>query len=136
MYPVFLILIGLILGGAFGVVLMAMLIVGKERHPPSPVPLRNFVEKYVEHNTVIRLYREEIKNESGVRKRYLYPLETVMDWQISFAPGDEDYFKTHPDVKKSAYRNAPVLKIIGGTEGFHTLDEIALVLDIQEEQKC
>lgn len=133
MYPVFLILIGLILGGVIGVVLMAMLIVGKEKHPPSPVPLWQFVEKYVGHNSVVRLYREEIKIENGLRKRYLYPLETVMDWQISYVPGDEDYFRAHPDVKKSAYRNAPVLKIIGGTEGFHTLDEIALVLDIQSE---
>lgn len=136
MYPVILILVGLMLGGALGVAIMAIVIVGKEERPPSPVSLCEFVEKYVGHNSVVRLYREEIKTENGLRKRYLYPLETVMDWQITYAPGDEDYFRVHPDVKKSVYRNAPVLKIIGGTEGFHTLDEIALVLDIKEVQKC
>lgn len=135
MYPGILILVGLILGGTLGVAIMAIMTVGKEEHPPASIPLWQFVEKYVGHNSVVRLYREEIKIENGLRKRYLYPLETVMDWQISYASGDEDYFRAHPDVKKSAYRNAPVLKIIGGTEGFHTLDEIALVLDIKEVQK-
>ena len=75
------------------------------------------------------------KDEEGFRQHYLYPLEQVMDWQITANKDDEPYFKTHPDVHKSKYINAPVVKVIGGRYEINSIDKIALVLGVKEAEE-
>lgn len=133
-------IVGLFIGGALIFCVMAIVIVGKDDkvQPPqvNPIPLWEFTEKYITHNTLITLYREEYKkDEEGFRQHYLYPLEQVMDWQITANKDDEPYFKAHPDVHKSKYINAPVVKVIGGRYEINSIDKIALVLGVKEAEE-
>lgn len=75
------------------------------------------------------------KDEEGFQQHYLYPLEQVMDWQITANKDDEPYFKAHPDVHKSKYINAPVVKVIGGRYEINSIDKIALVLGVKEAEE-
>lgn len=108
-------IIGLFIGGAIILCTMSIVIVGKSgdtyKTEEKPLPLWQFVEKYVAHNTLITLYREEYKND------------------------DEPYFKAHPDVHKSKYINAPVVKVIGGRYEINSIDKIALVLGVKEAEE-
>ena len=45
------------------------------------------------------------------------------------------YFKAHPDVHKSKYINAPVVKVIGGRYEINSIDKIALVLGVKEAEE-
>ena len=133
-------IIGLFIGGAIILCTMSIVIVGKTgdtyKTEEKPLSLWQFVEKYVAHNTLITLYREEYKNDDeGFRQHYLYPLEQVMDWQITTNKDDEPYFKAHPDVHKSKYINAPVVKVIGGRYEINSIDKIALVLGVKEAEE-
>lgn len=133
-------IVGLFIGGTLIFCVMAIVIVGKDDkvQPPqvNPIPLWEFTEKYIAHNTLITLYREEYKkDEEGFRQHYLYPLEQVMDWQITANKDDEPYFKAHPDVHKSKYINAPVVKVIGGRYEINSIDKIALVLGVKEAEE-
>ena len=132
-------IIGLFIGGTIILCTMSIVIVGKTgdtyKAEEKPLPLWQFVEKYVAHNTLITLYREEYKNDESVRQHYLHPLEQVMDWQITANKGVEPYFKAHPDVHKSKYINAPVVKVIGDRDEINSIDKIALVLGVKEAEE-
>ena len=126
-------LLYLLLGSFITLAIMAIATVGKQSELPlHPLTLREFVEKYVGHNTIVYLYREEHKMTDGVLTRYRYKVGVFMDWQISYNKDDEYYFITHPDVKKCKYINAPVIQIIGKESA--EVDEVAIVIDIKEAE--
>lgn len=89
--------------------------------------LKDFVEHYVAHNTVVTLYKE--KKLEGSFKEYK-KIWKGMDWQIVYGPGDEDYFKAHPDVEKCSFVDKKVIKILGGFEdAINTVDSINLCVE-------
>lgn len=111
--------------------------------------LNEFCEKFVAHNTVVCLVQEKIKKTEDVKQHEYSKLWQGMDWQIVCGPGDEDYFKAHPDVEKCPFKNFEVVKVIGNifNEFPETADNITLVIglsykgyhgsfDYSENDKC
>ena len=89
--------------------------------------LKDFVEHYVAHNNVVTLYEE---NKFERRFSEYKKIWTGMDWQIVCGPGDEDYFKAHPDVEKCPFVNRKVIKVLGAIEGeINTFDSINLCVE-------
>lgn len=73
--------------------------------------VRDFTEQFVAHNSVVYIYTNTHKIEDGVRFTEWKLLWKGMDWQISYSPYDEDYFKIHPEVKKCPFNNRKVLVV-------------------------
>lgn len=100
------------------------------------IPLWQFIERFVSHNTTVYIYKERFYNdEEGVRQHELTLLEKVMDWQCSNNPADNDYFDAHPDVKRSKYINNNVVKTLNCFEEtlHERLDAVAIVIDVEEK---
>ncbi len=97
------------------------------------IKLCDFVERFVGHNSTVYLYKEhyEIENKSRVRHDEL--LWRGMDWQISFAYNDSDYFKVHPEVQPCPYRNAIVEKIVTPHSIVHAISDVGIVIRESEE---
>lgn len=92
--------------------------------------LKDFVEHYVAHNTVVTLYEEKKLAPCFSDYRKIW---TGMDWQIVCGPGDEDYFKAHPDVEKCPFVNRKVIKVLGAIEGeINTFDSINFCVEDKE----
>lgn len=94
--------------------------------------LYEFCEKFVAHNTYVCLVQETIKkDEEGVKRHEYNKIWQGMDWQIVQGVGDEDYFKSHPDVEKCPFKNYNVSKIIGNIfNAFPEMaDNITIVID-------
>lgn len=89
--------------------------------------LKNFVEHYVAHNSVVTLYEEKRLEPSFKEYKKIW---TGMDWQIACGPGDEDYFKAHPDVERCPFVSRKVIKVLGGFEDeINTVDSINLCVE-------
>lgn len=77
----------------------------------EPVALEDFVERFIGHNTPISLADSngdvEI-NEGETQHKIVWE---GMDWQISYGPGDEEYFEKHPEVEKCPYSKCNVVKL-------------------------
>lgn len=128
-------LLYLLIGSFITLAIMAIVTIGKQNELPSfprHLTLREFVEKFVGHNTIVYLYREEYKVTDGVVTRYRYKVGVFMDWQISYSKDDESYFIAHPEVEKCKYINAPVAKIIGKENA--EVDEVAIVIYAKEAE--
>ena len=100
------------------------------------IPLWQFIERFVGHNTTVYIYKERFYNdEEGVRQHELILLEKVMDWQCSNNPADDGYFDAHPDVKRSKYINNNVVKTLNCFEEtlHERLDAVAIVIDVDDE---
>ena len=96
--------------------------------------LNEFCEKFVAHNTVVCLVQETIKkNEEGCLQQEYNEVWRGMDWQIVQGPGDESYFKAHPDVEKCPFKNFEVIKVIGNifNEFPETPDNITIVIGLR-----
>ena len=111
--------------------------------------LNEFCEKFVAHNTVVCLVQEKIKTTEDVKQHEYNKMWQGMDWQVVQGPGDEDYFKAHPDVEKCPFKNFEVIKVIGNifNEFPETADNITIVIglsykdyygsfDYSENDKC
>lgn len=89
--------------------------------------LKDFVEHYVAHNSVVTLYEEKRLKPSFREYKRIW---TGMDWQIVCSPGDENYFKAHPDVEKCPFIDRKVIKVLGGFEGeINTVDKINFCME-------
>ena len=100
------------------------------------IPLWQFIERFVGHNTTVYIYKETFYNDDeGVRQHELTLLEKVMDWQCSNNPADDDYFDAHPDVKRSKYINNNVVKTLNCFEEtlHERIDAVAIVIDVEEK---
>lgn len=98
------------------------------------VPLWEFCERFVKHNTLIYLYSEKLLGDGNRYHTELTPLEKVMDWQIAPDYPESEYFRVHPDVLPSKYTYSNVSAVINGFENpFHNvLDCIALIVEVEE----
>lgn len=100
------------------------------------IPLWQFIERFVGHNTTIYLYKENFtRDEEGVLHLDSYTLlEKVMDWQCFESPYEDEYFKNHPDVKRSKYINNNVIKTLNCFEEtlHERIDAVAIVIDTEE----
>lgn len=86
--------------------------------------LKDFVEHYIAHNTIVNLYKE--KRLKGGFRAYK-KIWMGMDWQIVCGPDDENYFKAHPNVEKCPFVDRKVIKVLGGFENeINTVDNINL----------
>lgn len=94
--------------------------------------LNEFCEKFVAHNTVVCLVQEKIKMTEDVKQHEYNKIWQGMDWQIVHGPGDEDYFKAHPDVEKCPFKNFEVVKVIGNIFNAFpdTADNITIVIGL------
>ena len=100
------------------------------------IPLWQFIERFVGHNTTVYIYKENfIKDENGIRQHELTLLEKVMDWQCFDSPYEDDYFKSHPDVKRSKYINNNVIKTLNCFEEtlHERIDAVAVIIDVDGE---
>lgn len=96
--------------------------------------LKDFVEHYVAHNSVVTLYEEKRVKFPGVGSFSDYKkIWSGMDWQIVCGPGDERYFEAHPDVEKCPFVDRKVIKVLGAIEGeINTFDSINLCVEDKE----
>lgn len=96
--------------------------------------LKEFVEKFVSHNDVVYLYD---------KYKVPYPEDNIvmvwrwdllwegMEWQISYSLDDEEYFKTHPTVKKCPFVDNEVVSICPPIDGFKDCtDEVGIVIEV------
>ena len=91
--------------------------------------LRNFVESFIAHNTVVNLYVGK-KTERWIEREKIW---VGMDWQIVQGPGDEDYFKAHPDVEKCPYADNNVVQVLGAFEDeINTIDNVNLMICVED----
>lgn len=94
--------------------------------------LKDFIEHYVAHNTVVTLWEETLV-QGGKDEPYYHKYEKLwkgMDWQIVYGPDDENYFKAHPDVEKCPFADRKVIKVLGGFEDeINTVDSINLCVE-------
>lgn len=96
------------------------------------IPLWEFCERFVAHNTTVYLYEEEVYlDEEGDVQQRIYPIEEVMDWQIALDYEESSYFRCHPEVRKSKYSHYNVVKAINSFEDpCHVrIDCVALVVE-------
>lgn len=96
----------------------------------TKITLEQFMERFVAHNTVVQLFTDEIiKEDNGIKGHSYTKIWQGMDWQIGVYGDDKMYFEAHPEVEECPYSKNNVVKVIGCTDGFHTVDEIAIVID-------
>ena len=94
------------------------------------VKLVDFTERFIAHNTCVKLFTEKIiVNEQGQKTFEYTPIWQGMDWQITEGYADSDYFKYHKDVFPCPYSENNVVKVtsVGISGGF--ADEVSLVVE-------
>lgn len=96
------------------------------------VKLVDFVERFIPHNTCVRLFKHtRVKNEQGLMVNQFYLLWRGMDWQITEGYVNSDYFKYHQDVLPCPYGEHNVIGITSaGIIGGFT-DEASLIIEVQ-----
>lgn len=92
------------------------------------VNLGDFVERFVAHNTFITLYTTG-KTTSG--KHIWHKVWYGMDWQIAPDYPESEYYRAHPDVLPCPYTKNNVVAVRGAFEGWHTVDNIALEIEME-----
>ena len=94
------------------------------------VNLDDFVERFVAHNTCITLYTMETTSEGHVWNA----VWRGMDWQIAPDYPESGYYYAHPDVLPCPYAKNNVVAVRGAFEGWHTVDNIALEIEMEVEK--
>ena len=91
----------------------------------------DFVERFVAHNTVIKLYTEHcFKNEEGVGVHDYVQIWKGMDWQITEGYINSDYFKAHTDVLPCPYSESNVVKTKNIGYVASISDEVSLIIEV------
>ena len=93
------------------------------------IKLKDFVERFVPHNTYVKLFNHKIeKNEHGQLENTYELLWKGMDWQIAEDYSRSVYFQIHADVKPCPYADCNVISITSaGLSGDFT-DEASLII--------
>lgn len=92
------------------------------------IKLCDFVERFVGHNSTVYLYKEYFELKDKIRVRHDELLWRGMDWQISFAYDDSDYFKVHPEVLPCPYRDAIVEKVVTPQSVISAIGDVGIVI--------
>ena len=95
------------------------------------VRLVDFVERFVAHNTSVKLFVERReKNEEGIMVSCYELLWGGMDWQITEGYADSDYFRVHPEVLPCPYGENNVVKITSVGISGNFADDASLIIEI------
>lgn len=95
------------------------------------VKVVDFVERFIAHNTLVKLFTE--KRIDDGKNRFEYTLVWKgMDWQITEGYADSDYFKVHPDVEPCPFSEANVVKITSVGIIGEFADDASLVVEVEE----
>ena len=73
--------------------------------------LKDFVKKYIDHNTLVKIYIE--------RELFYEPVWTGMAWQIS----DDEFLPVHNDAEHCPYRNYTNYQLCGDDGMFIVIKE-------------
>lgn len=97
------------------------------------ITLKNFLEKFVGHNSEIILFDEEkdlqYREEARKNKEKFYKLEFLwqgMDWQATDT--EHEYFKIHTDVAPCPYINSRVARVF--TYDTDTVPILGIEIDV------
>lgn len=95
------------------------------------VRLADFVERFVPHNRLIRLYKQvRLKGEG--KWEFEYPLLWQgMDWQVTEGYADSDYFKCHPTVEPCPYSEKNVISVTSVGISGEFADEVSFVIEVE-----
>lgn len=95
------------------------------------VRLVDFTERFITHNTRVRLYtHKRVKDEQGLMVNQYDLVWKGMDWQITEGCVNSAYFRVHPDVLPCPYGEANVVGLISaGISGDFT-DDASLVIEV------
>lgn len=93
------------------------------------VKLVDFIERFVAHNTCVKLFTEErVVNEQGGGNEFLYSLIWCgQDWKIRHT--NSDYFKNHKEVLPCPYSEYNVVKVTSVGINGQFADEVSLVVE-------
>lgn len=93
------------------------------------IQLSDFVERFVAHNTCVKLYKQVRLENEGKWKFVL--LWRGMDWQITEGYNESDYFKYHPDVEPCPFskNNVVVITSVGLSGEF--ADEASIIIEVE-----
>lgn len=96
------------------------------------VKLVDFTERFIAHNTEVRLYtHKRIKGEQGLMANQFDLVWRGMDWQITEGYANSDYFRFHPGVLPCPYSEANVVAITSaGISGDFT-DDVSLIVEVE-----
>ena len=95
------------------------------------VRLVDFTERFIAHNTEVRLYtHKRVKDEQGLMVNQFDLVWRGMSWQITEGYANSDYFRVHPDVLPCPYGEANVVGLTSaGISGDFT-DDASLVIEV------
>jgi hypothetical protein len=97
------------------------------------VRLVDFIERFVTHNTIVRLFKHtRIKDEQGMLVNRYDLLWTGMDWQITEGYADSSYFKMHKDVEPCPYGEFNVIAITSADISGDCTCEASLIIEVDE----
>lgn len=95
------------------------------------VRLTDFVERFVAHNSCVKLYKQ-IRLENDEKWCFDYKLLwRGMDWQITEGYSCSDYFKYHPDVEPCPFGENNVVAITSVGISGEFADEVSIVIEVE-----
>jgi hypothetical protein len=95
------------------------------------VRLADFVERFVPHNRLIRLYKRVRLKDDGKWELEYFLLWRGMDWQVTEGYADSDYFKHHQDVEPCPYSEHNVVSVTSVGISGEFADEVSLVIEVE-----
>ena len=94
------------------------------------VRLTDFIERFVAHNTKVKLYSmKRVRNEDGMVNQY-EQLWSGMDWQITEGYINSDYFRVHPNVLPCPYGEANVVALTSVGISGNFADDVSLIIEV------
>lgn len=94
------------------------------------VRLVDFVERFVAHNTSVKLYSMKRVRDEDIMVNQYEQLWSGMDWQITEGYADSDYFRVHPDVCPCPYSEANVVALTSVGISGNFADDVSLIIEV------
>lgn len=95
------------------------------------VRLVDFTERFIAHNTEVRLFKHvRIRDEQGLVGNRYDLLWRGMDWQITEGYINSDYFKFHTDVLPCPYSECNVVRVTSAGISGNFTDDVSLVIEV------
>ena len=97
------------------------------------VKLVNFTERFIKHNTLVKLYTQHYqRNFQGIKESYYTLRWKGMDWQITEGYINSNYFNVHEEVLPCPYSEANVVSVTSFGINGSFADEMSIVIEIPE----
>lgn len=94
------------------------------------VRLTDFVERFVPHNRIIKLFKQKRIEKDGKWCFEYDLLWSGMDWQITEGYVDSDYFKYHKTVLPCPFGENNVVAITSVGISGEFADEVSLIVEV------